>query len=124
MFLPAKIIMRVVNYLTRPRGRVKSRVGAKSANWLAGWLGSCVVNPVSNFPRHTVRHNPGTRLRLLIPRAVQKVYHIQLHMQMWSAGVFELSYLLLSERLGLGVWIIRLLEYQNNSLVNVKEWMN
>ena len=49
---------------------------------------------------------------------------MQLQMQMWSAGVFELSYLLLSERLGLGVWIIRLLEYQNNSLVNVKEWMN
>ena len=47
-----------------------------------------------------------------------------MQLQMQIAGVFELSYLLLSERLGLGVWIIRLLEYQNNSLVNVKEWMN
>ena len=55
---------------------------------------------------------------------MQKVYHMQLHMQIWSAGVFELSYLLLCECLELGVWIIRLLEYQNNSLANVKEWMN
>ena len=51
---------------------------------------------------------------------MQKVYH----MQIWSAGVFELRYLLLCECLELGVWIIRLLEYQNNSLANVKEWMN
>ena len=98
---------------------IQDRLGAKSANWLAG----CVVNLVSNFPI-TVRHNPGTRLRLLSPRAVQEVCQMQLQMQMWSTGVFELSYLLLSEHLGLGVWIIRLLEYQNNSLVNVKEWMN
>ena len=48
---------------------MQDHVGAKSANWLA----SCVVNLVSKFPI-TVRHNPGTRLRLLSPRAVQKVY--------------------------------------------------
>ena len=53
------------------------------------------------------------------------MYHMQLttHADL-GAGVFEFSYLLLSECLGLGVWIIRLLEYENNSLVNVKEWMN
>ena len=106
---------------------IQDHLGAKSANWLAGWLtgwlGGCVVNLVSNFPI-TVKHNLGTRLRLLSPRVVQKVYHMQLHVQIWSAAVFEWSYLLLCECLGLGVWIIRLLEYQNNSLVNVKEWIN
>ena len=41
--------------------------------WPAVQLANCVVNLVSNFPI-TVRHNPGTRLRLLSPRAAQKVY--------------------------------------------------
>ena len=41
---------------------MQDHVGAKSANWLAGWLASCVVNLVSNFP-FPVGHNPGARLQ-------------------------------------------------------------
>ena len=74
-------------------GRVKSRMqdhfGAKSAYWLAGWLGIGIVNLVSNFikPGRVEPWNEVENFMSRVVRCTQRKNHV--HVESMSTSVSQ-----------------------------------